>query len=104
MKRSGSPNSSREQYCFAISAEIESVASETQLKSEIELTVVQRLGAFARPAAIYIVRALPKTRSGKILRRAILAIAEDRDSGDLSTLEDPAALEAIEQQIGADRG
>jgi propionyl-CoA synthetase len=92
-------------HCFVVpksSAEFESVSSQIQLKSEIESTVVQRLGSFARPAAIHLVRALPKTRSGKILRRAILAIAEDRDSGDLSTLEDPSALEAIEEQIEAD--
>jgi propionyl-CoA synthetase len=68
---------------------------EFALKREIESTVVQNLGALARPSAVYIVRALPKTRSGKILRRAILAAAEDRDTGDLSTLEDPVALDAI---------
>jgi propionyl-CoA synthetase len=57
------------------------------------------LGAFSRPSAIYLVRALPKTRSGKILRRAILAAAERRDTGDLSTLEDPLALDAIKDLI-----
>jgi propionyl-CoA synthetase len=60
---------------------------------------VQRLDAFSRPSAIYLVRALPKTRSGKILRRAILAAAERRDTGDLSTLEDPLALDAIKDLI-----
>jgi propionyl-CoA synthetase len=63
--------------------------------------VEQKLGAFARPAAIYIVRMLPKTRSGKILRRAILAAAEGRNTGDLSTLEDPVALDAIKEIIHA---
>jgi propionyl-CoA synthetase len=72
---------------------------ELALKREIESTVVQNIGAFARPSAIYIVRALPKTRSGKILRRAILAAAEGRDTGDLSTLEDPVALDAIRDLI-----
>ena len=62
-------------------------------------TVVQKLGAFARPAAIYVVRALPKTRSGKILRRALHAAAEGRETGDLSTLEDPIALEAIKELL-----
>ena len=38
---------------------------------------------------------LPKTRSGKLLRRSIQAIAEGRDPGDLTTLEDPAAIEEI---------
>jgi propionyl-CoA synthetase len=73
------------------------------LKREIESTVVQNLGAFARPSAIYIIRALPKTRSGKILRRAILAAADGRDTGDLSTLEDPVALDAIRDVLQAMR-
>jgi len=38
---------------------------------------------------------LPKTRSGKLLRRSLQALAEDRDPGDLSTLDDPAALEEV---------
>jgi propionyl-CoA synthetase len=73
--------------------------AETALKREIEATVVQILGSFARPAAIHLVRALPKTRSGKILRRAIHAAAEGRDTGDLSTLEDPIALDAIKELL-----
>jgi propionyl-CoA synthetase len=44
---------------------------------------------------------LPKTRSGKILRRAILAAAEGRNTGDLTTLEDPVALDAIKEIIHA---
>jgi propionyl-CoA synthetase len=71
----------------------------SQLQKEIESTVVSRLGSFARPAAIYLIRALPKTRSGKILRRAILAAAEGRDTGDLTTLEDPIALDSIREMI-----
>jgi propionyl-CoA synthetase len=53
----------------------------------------------ARPAAIYLIRALPKTRSGEVLRRAILAAAERRDTGDLTTLEDPIALDSIREMI-----
>ena len=57
--------------------------------------VVEMLGGLARPARVYIVNALPKTRSGKLLRRSLQALAEDRDPGDLSTLDDPNALEEI---------
>ena len=57
--------------------------------------VVEKLGGFARPARVYIVNALPKTRSGKLLRRSLQALAEARDPGDLSTLDDPGALEEI---------
>jgi propionyl-CoA synthetase len=55
--------------------------------------VVDLLGSVAKPARVYIVNALPKTRSGKLLRRSLQALAEDRDPGDLSTLDDPNALE-----------
>ena len=77
--------------------------AEAALKREIGTTVARNLGTFARPAAIYVVRALPKTRSGKILRRAILAAAEGRDTGDLSTLEDPVALDAIKELLDVTR-
>ncbi|ALN90307.1 propionate--CoA ligase [Lysobacter gummosus] len=68
--------------------------------------VVQLLGAVARPARVYVVNALPKTRSGKLLRRSIQALAEDRDPGDLSTLDDPAALDEVRRALerGADAG
>jgi propionyl-CoA synthetase len=74
------------------------------IKKEIEAVVVERLGSFARPAMIYLVKALPKTRSGKILRRAILAIAEGQNPGDLSTLEDPIAPDAIRDLIEVTQG
>ena len=56
-------------------------------------TVDQQLGSVARPSRVHFVSALPKTRSGKLLRRAIQAICEGRDPGDLTTIEDPAALQ-----------
>ncbi len=54
-----------------------------------------QLGAVARPARVYFVASLPKTRSGKLLRRALQAVAEKRDTGDLSTMEDPASLQQV---------
>jgi propionyl-CoA synthetase len=89
-------------HCFVVAKQAETYAvdeKQEQLRKEIEATVVSKLGSFARPAAIHVIRALPKTRSGKILRRAILAAAEGREVGDLSTLEDPAALESIRELI-----
>ncbi|HEX7687802.1 MAG TPA: hypothetical protein VF453_08850, partial [Burkholderiaceae bacterium] len=50
------------------------------------------LGAIARPARVRFVAGLPKTRSGKLLRRAIQAVCEGREPGDLTTIDDPAAL------------
>ncbi|MEO6690417.1 MAG: propionate--CoA ligase [Dokdonella sp.] len=61
----------------------------------LQQRVVDQLGSVARPARVFIVNALPKTRSGKLLRRSIQALAESRDAGDLSTLDDPNALEEI---------
>jgi propionyl-CoA synthetase len=53
----------------------------------------------ARPARVRFVTLLPKTRSGKLLRRAIQAVCEGRDPGDLTTLDDPSALEQIRQRV-----
>ena len=61
--------------------------------------VDRSLGAIGRPRNVYFVAMLPKTRSGKLLRRSIQAIAEGRDPGDLTTLEDPAAIEEIIKEI-----
>jgi len=68
--------------------------------------VVEQLGGVAKPSRVYLVNALPKTRSGKLLRRSLQALAEQRDPGDLSTLDDPAALEEIRQALerGPDQG
>lgn len=65
------------------------------LEAEVMKTVDSQLGAVARPARVYVVTALPKTRSGKIVRRALQAVAEGRDPGDISTMEDPAVLAQI---------
>ena len=53
-------------------------------------------GAVARPARVFFVNLLPKTRSGKLLRRAIQAVCEGRDAGDLTTMDDPGALHQIQ--------
>jgi propionyl-CoA synthetase len=62
-------------------------------------TVDRLLGAIARPSRVHFVTLLPKTRSGKLLRRSIQALAEGRDAGDLTTIEDPAALEQIRAAV-----
>jgi propionyl-CoA synthetase len=64
-------------------------------EKEVMATVDSQLGAIARPSRVHFVTLLPKTRSGKMLRRSIQALAEGRDAGDLTTLEDPGALEQI---------
>lgn len=71
----------------------------SRLESEIKKIIEQRNGAVARPSRIFFVTGLPKTRSGKVLRRAIVAICEGRDPGDLTTIEDPTALDQISTVI-----
>jgi len=71
-----------------------------RLEGEIMKRVDQDLGAVARPSRVQFVTALPKTRSGKLLRRAIVAVCEGRDAGDLTTMEDPAALQQIRDVVG----
>jgi propionyl-CoA synthetase len=71
------------------------------LEREINGLVDHEIGAVARPSRIYFVAALPKTRSGKLLRRSIQAICEGRDPGDLSSIEDPASLQHIKSVLAA---
>ena len=74
-------------------------ASRLKLEGEIMKTVDRQLGALARPSRVLLVALLPKTRSGKMLRRAIQAVCEKRDPGDLTTMDDPAALQQIEDSL-----
>jgi propionyl-CoA synthetase len=69
------------------------------LEAECMKTVDTTLGAIARPSRVYVVTALPKTRSGKIVRRALQAVAEGRDPGDISTMEDQTVLAQIQTII-----
>jgi propionyl-CoA synthetase len=69
------------------------------LAAQVMQTVDRQLGAVARPAKVYVVHILPKTRSGKIVRRALQAIAENRDPGDISTMEDKTVLAQIQAII-----
>ncbi len=75
-------------------------AARLKLEGEVMKVVDSQLGAVARPARVLFVSALPKTRSGKLLRRAIQAVCEKRDPGDLTTMDDPLALKQIQDVIG----
>jgi propionyl-CoA synthetase len=74
---------------------IETEEGKQRLEQSVKDVVDERVGSIARPAAVYFVDALPKTRSGKLLRRSIQAIAEGREPGEVPTIEDPSALEGI---------
>ena len=88
---------------FAVPRDASGLADENaklKLEGEIMKVVEQQLGAVARPARVRFVTVLPKTRSGKLLRRAIQAVCEGRDAGDLTTIEDPTALQQIRELVG----
>ena len=74
-------------------------AARLKLEGDIMKVVDGQLGAVARPARVLFVSALPKTRSGKLLRRALQAVAEHRDPGDLTTIEDPSALQQVKDLL-----
>jgi propionyl-CoA synthetase len=83
---------------FAVPKNADAIATPADrlaFEGEVMGVVEKQLGAVARPARVYFVTLLPKTRSGKLLRRAIQAICEGRDPGDLPTIEDPSALQQI---------
>jgi propionyl-CoA synthetase len=84
---------------FAVSKSNLDEEAKRRLEKEVMQTVDKQLGAIARPKAVHFVSLLPKTRSGKTLRRSIQALAEGRDPGDLTTIEDPNALEQIRQAL-----
>ena len=71
------------------------------LEKEVFGTVDSILGAIGRPARVHFVTGLPKTRSGKMLRRSLQALAEGRDPGDLTTIDDPSTLEQIKNALAS---
>jgi len=78
------------------SAEIVSAGEEV---GELEAHVAKTIGAIARPRDIYLVDDLPKTRSGKIMRRLLRDIAEGREVGDTTTLTDTTVVRVIDDQV-----
>ncbi len=87
---------------FAVVKDVSKVASLDAAavhEKEIMATVDRELGAIGRPARVHFVTMLPKTRSGKLLRRAIQALCERRDPGDLTTIEDLSALEEVRAAV-----
>ena len=76
------------------------VAASDAVIAELKQHVATKIGAMARPDDIYFTAELPKTRSGKIMRRLLRDVAEGRSLGDTTTLADPAVVEALKEQYG----
>jgi acetyl-CoA synthetase len=66
---------------------------------EIITTLETMIGKIARPKAVYIVPDLPKTRSGKIMRRVLAALSNSMDTGDVTTLANPDVVQLIRRQV-----
>jgi len=72
--------------------------------AEIRAYVGERIGKLARPKTIIWADELPKTRSGKIMRRLLRDIAEGRELGDVTSLGDPSVLQRLQEKVAAHRG
>jgi acetyl-CoA synthetase len=76
----------------------EGIASDVPLIDELKGHVVRKIGALARPDDVIFTAELPKTRSGKIMRRLLRDIAEGKALGDMTTLADPSMIESLRQK------
>ncbi|MBI4260920.1 MAG: AMP-dependent synthetase, partial [Actinobacteria bacterium] len=84
-------------WCFVVTKP--GHATDDRLADELVELVAERLGKAFRPSRVVFVDELPRTRSAKILRRAIRATVLDEPAGDLSSLENPSALEKIRSTV-----
>ena len=80
---------------------VEGAAASDGLREEIRQHVAVKLGPVARPEAVFAVPDLPKTRSGKIMRRLLRDVADGRSLGDTTTLADPGVVADIRGQSGS---
>ncbi len=78
--------------------------SSDELENELKSHVAEKIGAIARPEVIIFTADLPKTRSGKIMRRLLKDIAEGHALGDTTTLADPKVVEQLQKQHDPDEG
>jgi acetyl-CoA synthetase len=69
------------------------------LEAELREHVAEKIGKLARPKRIAFADDLPKTRSGKIMRRLLRDIASGNELGDVTTLRDPSVVEDLKQQV-----
>ncbi|MCH7892362.1 MAG: AMP-binding protein, partial [Gemmatimonadetes bacterium] len=79
-------------------------AGDEDLEAELKQHVVEKIGAIARPETVIFTADLPKTRSGKIMRRLLKDVAEGKALGDTTTLADPAVVERLKSQYEAEEG
>jgi acetyl-CoA synthetase len=92
------PHEIKGQGLIAFVTVIDGRAYDQQLRQELVSMIDKGIGKFARPERILFSADLPKTRSGKIMRRILRDIAEGKELGNTSTLADPTVVEALQAQ------
>jgi acetyl-CoA synthetase len=97
----GMPHAVKGEVVWCFVALRPGIEPDDELAAELTEAVAERLGRSFAPARVVFVSELPKTRSAKIVRRAIRAAALGEDPGDLSSLEDPEALDAIREAVAS---
>jgi acetyl-CoA synthetase len=85
-------------YCF-VKSKYGLEVDENRLEIELKELVAKRISKVFIPERIIVVPDLPKTRSGKIMRRILRAILLDQDLGDVSSLENPETIESLKRKI-----
>jgi acetyl-CoA synthetase len=93
----GLPDELKGEQLWAYVVTSADAAPSEALRAELVALVAEQLGKSFRPAGIRFVRALPKTRSAKVVRRVVRAVATGTDPGDLSSLEDASTLDSIRE-------
>ena len=74
-----------------------------EIKEKIVAAIEREIGKIARPTNVWIVPDMPKTRSGKIMRRVIASISNFTDVGDVTTLANPEIVESIRHQVQTEK-
>jgi len=100
----GVPDDATGQAIVAFVTPQDGVESSEQFTLELREHVAEKIGKLARPKRIYYADDLPKTRSGKIMRRLLRDVADGKELGDVSTLKDPSVVESLAGQVKASRG
>ena len=93
----GRPDQTKGEAIIAFVVPKENIVADENLKKQLVLQVRSNVGPIAVPDEIHVVTKLPKTRSGKIMRRLLRCIASGQPIGDISTLEDGAAVDEVKQ-------
>ena len=83
------------------SSQLDHAGDEAGVSKELRDHVAKEIGPIAKPRTIFVVAELPKTRSGKIMRRLLRDVAEDRPVGDVTTLADTTVMDTISARVSS---